>query len=87
MSGPKLGYSTSKIAETCERIPCEAYIDKLRKWQRTLDQPEHVEPDGHGHQWGRVQLDEVKRYAKEWEESTPGSQTVRGVQGVQASDR
>ena len=51
-----------------ERVPCNAYIEELRRWQRLLDQPEHVEPDGYGSRWGRVQLAEVRRYAAEWAE-------------------
>jgi hypothetical protein len=27
-----------------------------------------VEPDGYGHRWGRVQLEEVRRYAAKWVE-------------------
>ena len=32
-----------------ERVPCDAYIAELRRWQKLLDQPENVEPDGYGH--------------------------------------
>lgn len=50
-----------------DRVPCDAYIQELRRWQKILDQPGNVEPSGYGDQWGRVQLDEVRRYAAEWE--------------------
>ena len=73
----QIGIYDLKDAETCERVPCDPYIEELRRWQKTLDQPENIEPDGLGHQWGRVQLAEVRRYAKEWEEKTPGSQNVK----------
>jgi beta-glucosidase/6-phospho-beta-glucosidase/beta-galactosidase len=52
-----------------ERMPCDPYIAELRRWQKLLDQPENVEPDAYGHQWGRVQLAEVRRYAGEWAKS------------------
>jgi beta-glucosidase/6-phospho-beta-glucosidase/beta-galactosidase len=72
----KIGIYDIEDPETCERIPCEPYIAELRRWQQQLDQPEHVEPDGFGHRWGRVQLEEVRRYAQEWEARTPGAQRV-----------
>ncbi len=53
-----------------ERVPCDPYIAELRRWQKLLDQPENVEPDGYGNQWGRVQLPEVRRYAAEWAEKS-----------------
>ena len=74
----KIGIFDIENRDTCERIPCEPYIQELRRWQKLLDQPEHVEADSYGKQWGRVQLDEVRKYAKKWEERTPGSQTVHG---------
>ena len=49
-----------------ERVPYDPYIAELRRWQKLLDQPENVEPDGYGHEWGRVQLSEVRDYAKRW---------------------
>lgn len=50
-----------------ERVPCDPYIAELRDWQQRLDQPENVEPDGYGHHWGRVQLEDVRRFAATWE--------------------
>jgi beta-glucosidase/6-phospho-beta-glucosidase/beta-galactosidase len=72
----KIGIFDINDHQSAERVPCESYIDELRRWQKTLDQPENVEADGFGHQWGRVQLAEVRKYAQEWEEKTPGSQRV-----------
>lgn len=72
----KIGIFDIHDRETCERIPCDEYIRELRHWQKTLDQPENVEPDGFGNEWGRVELDEVRKYAREWEERTPGLQRV-----------
>ena len=56
------------VADKAEfaRVACDPYIAELRHWQRLLDQPENVEPDGYGDRWGRVQLDEVRRFAAEW---------------------
>jgi beta-glucosidase/6-phospho-beta-glucosidase/beta-galactosidase len=72
----KIGIFDIEDRATCERIPCEPYIRELHHWQQVLDQPEHVEPDGFGRTWGRVQLDEVHRHAREWEANTPGLQKV-----------
>jgi beta-glucosidase/6-phospho-beta-glucosidase/beta-galactosidase len=58
----KIGIYDIDDKETCERIPHGPYIDELRRWQQALDQPESVEADG-----GRVELEEVRRHAKEWE--------------------
>ena len=55
-------------SRTCMREPCAPYVEELHRWQKTLDQPEHIEPESEGRQWGSVQLVEVKRYAREWEE-------------------
>ena len=54
--------------ERFERVPYDPYIEELRRWQKLLDQPENVEPDAYGNQWGRVQLSEVRKYAAEWAE-------------------
>jgi len=62
----KIGIYDVADKESFERVPCEAYIDELRRWQKTLDQPDNVEPDGYGHRWGRVQLPEVRKYAAKW---------------------
>jgi beta-glucosidase/6-phospho-beta-glucosidase/beta-galactosidase len=63
----KIGIYDVADKETFERVPCDAYIEELRRWQKLLDQPENVEPDGYGNRWGRVQLGEVRKYASEWE--------------------
>ena len=62
----KIGIYDVADKEAFERVPYDPYIAELRRWQKTLDQPENVEPDGYGNEWGRVQLEEVRRYAKEW---------------------
>ena len=67
--------------ETFERVPCDAYIEELRRWQKLLDQPENVEPDGYGHRWGRVQLAEVRRYAREWAEKSPAADLQQAPAG------
>jgi beta-glucosidase/6-phospho-beta-glucosidase/beta-galactosidase len=75
----KIGIYDIEDAESCERIPCDDYIRELRRWQKLLDQPENVEPDGYGHQWGRVQLDEVRRYAAQRESGEAGRQDGAGA--------
>jgi beta-glucosidase/6-phospho-beta-glucosidase/beta-galactosidase len=62
----KIGIYDVADKDSFERIPCDAYIAELRRWQKTLDQPENVEADGYGNRWGRVQLAEVQRYAAKW---------------------
>ncbi len=73
----KIGIYDIEDAESCERIPCEPYIEELRRWQKLLDQPENIEPDGLGAEWGPVQLSEVRQHAAEWERTTAGSQAIR----------
>jgi len=60
----KIGIYDVADNENFERVPYDPYIAELRRWQKLLDQPENVEPDGYGHHWGRVQLSEVRRFAK-----------------------
>ena len=62
----KIGIYDVADRSSFERVPYDPYIAELRRWQKLLDQPENVEPDGYGHQWGRVQLSEVRDYAKRW---------------------
>ena len=70
----KIGIYDVADKSSFDRVPCDAYIQELRAWQKLLDQPENVEPDGYGHRWGRVQLEEVRRYAKRWEAKAPEPQ-------------
>ena len=72
----KIGIFDIEDRETCERIPCDSYIQELRKWQNLLDQSERIEGHSFGDKWGRVELDEVRRHAREWEEQTSGVQKV-----------
>jgi len=62
----KIGIYDVVDKKSFERRPYEPYIAELRRWQKLLDQPENVEPDGYGHRWGRVQLAEVREYAARW---------------------
>ena len=59
----KIGIYDIADKDSYERVPCDAYIEELGRWQKLLDQPENVEPDGYGHRWGRVELDEVRKFA------------------------
>ena len=67
----KIGVYDVTDKESFQRVPHDPYIEELRRWQKLLDQPENVEPDGYGHRWGRVQLAEVRKYAVAWAEETP----------------
>ena len=62
----KIGVYDVADKDSFDRVPCDAYIEELRRWQKLLDQPENVEPDGYGREWGRVQLAEVQKFAKQW---------------------
>lgn len=66
----KIGVYDVADKDSFERVPCDPYIEELRRWQKLLDQPENVEPDGYGNRWGRVQLAEVRRYATQWAEKS-----------------
>jgi beta-glucosidase/6-phospho-beta-glucosidase/beta-galactosidase len=54
-----------------ERVPCDPYVEELRRWQKLLGQPGNVEPGDYGEEWGRAQLAEVRRYAAHWESNVP----------------
>ena len=69
----KIGIYDVADRETCERIPCEPYINELRRWQKLLDQPEHLDGDV-----GEIDLDEVRRHAREVE----GRQPERAADGA-----
>ena len=64
----KIGVYEVRDKSSFERVPYDPYIEELRRWQKTLDQPGNVEPHGYGRDWGRVQLDEVRTFAAKWEE-------------------
>ncbi len=48
------------------RSPSDPYIAELRRWQKILDNPDRIEPDGMGGGLGRVQLTEVREAAQKW---------------------
>jgi hypothetical protein len=62
-------------SETCARQPCKPYVEELRRWEKLLNQPEQVDRGFDARDEG-VQLDEVRKHAREWEEQTPGEQSV-----------
>ena len=64
--------------ERFERMPYDPYVAELRRWQQILDQPENVEPDGYGYRWGRVQLDEVRKFAGHWQREMSPPDAVQG---------
>jgi hypothetical protein len=51
-------------------------VEELRRWQKTLDQPQNVEPGAYGRDWGRIQLDEIRKYAAQWEKQSGERQTI-----------
>ena len=64
----KIGIYDLRETERCERHPCDDYIAELRRWQERLD----VTDPGKGAQAdGKVQLDEVRRLAREWAAKAP----------------
>jgi hypothetical protein len=71
----KIGLFDINDGDTGQRCPCDPYIEELRRWQKLLDRPHRVEPDELAGD-GRVQLAEIRRHARAWEEATPGSQHV-----------
>lgn len=75
----KIGIYDIDDRETCERIPCGPYIEELRRWQRLLNQEERVGPERLTGELGQAELEEVRKHAREWEDSTPGAQTVDGA--------
>ena len=72
----KIGVYDVADKDSFDRVPCDTYIEELRRWQKLLDQPENVEPDGYGREWGRVQLAEVQKFAKQWGERAARSEEV-----------
>jgi hypothetical protein len=74
----KIGIFDVAGPPSLERCPCGDYIAELREWQRRLDRPESVEPGALAGNVGRIQLEEVRNYARRWEAETPGSQAVGG---------
>jgi len=65
----KIGIYDITDKEEFERVPSDPYIAELRRWQKTLDQPGKVASEGYGKDWGRVELNEVRKFAAEWAES------------------
>ena len=89
----KIGLYDLCDMDDCERVACDAYVDELRRWQHILDRAEKLAPDPvhgtardvlKGTDVRKVQLDEVRQHAKEWEARTAGRQTVDGDRPPQA---
>jgi hypothetical protein len=72
----KIGVYDIRDQETLERCPCDDYIEELRRWQKLLGREERVEPRMLAENFGRIDLEAVRRCAREWEARTPGSQAV-----------
>ncbi len=73
----KIGLYDVHDRETCERCPCDPYLEELRRWTHLLHQPGQLEPGELATNQRRVELSELRRYAREWAEREPGDQTVR----------
>ena len=73
-----IGVYDVRNKDSFDRVPYDPYIAELRRWQQILDQPENIEPDGYGHRWGRVQLEEVRRFACQWQREMSPPDTVQG---------
>lgn len=72
----KIGIYDVADKSSFERVPCAPYIEELRHWQKRLDQPGKVDPEGYAQRWGRVELDEVRKYASEWAAETRPRENV-----------
>ncbi len=74
----KIGIYDILNRDTFERRAYEPYVAELRRWQQILGHPEEVSThDLRTKRLGTVDLQAVKRYAREWDERTPGPQTVQ----------
>lgn len=73
-----IGVYDVRDKDSFDRVAYDPYIAELRRWQQILDQPENIEPDGYGHRWGRVQLEEVRRYAAQWQQDMSPADAVQG---------
>jgi len=72
----KIGIYDVADKDGFERQPYDPYVEELRRWQKTLDQPQNVEPGAYGRDWGRIQLDEIRKYAAQWEKQSGERQTI-----------
>jgi beta-glucosidase/6-phospho-beta-glucosidase/beta-galactosidase len=75
----KIGIFDIEDADTCERCPCDPYIEELRRWDGILNVREKVEPGELDRQAEGVDLSEVVRYAREWADRTPGEDKARST--------
>jgi beta-glucosidase/6-phospho-beta-glucosidase/beta-galactosidase len=73
----KIGLFDINDPAGCERCPCDPYIEELRRWEKLIDHAERFDPEELAGEGPRVQLSELREYAREWESRTPGSQTVQ----------
>jgi beta-glucosidase/6-phospho-beta-glucosidase/beta-galactosidase len=81
----QIGIYDLKDSEHCERVPCQNYVDELRRWEKILDHPDDIEADTLSRSGlGTVQLSEVRECARKWEEDTPGRQQANPA-GKQAA--
>lgn len=63
----KIGIYDIEDRQSFERIPCDPYIQELRNWQHVLNRPKSHDDASQGAD--RVDLEQVRRYAREWEKT------------------
>lgn len=64
----KIGIYDIEDRVAFSRVPCDPYIEELRKWIGILDRQQNIEPEAMEGGHRRVQLTEVKQKAREWED-------------------
>jgi beta-glucosidase/6-phospho-beta-glucosidase/beta-galactosidase len=74
----KIGIYDVLDRDRYERAACAPYVAELRRWEQILGHPEEVSTrELRTKRLGTVDLQAVKRYARDWEQRAPGSQTVQ----------
>jgi beta-glucosidase/6-phospho-beta-glucosidase/beta-galactosidase len=67
----KIGVYDVADKDSFDRVPCDAYIEELRRWQKLLVRADNGPSDSCEHRSAQVQ--QVREYAAEWDENAPGS--------------
>jgi beta-glucosidase/6-phospho-beta-glucosidase/beta-galactosidase len=62
----QIGIYDIKETEEFRRIPCDPYIDEIRRWQQILDRPDTLKAEHLKDH--KLQLSDVRQKAKEWED-------------------
>ena len=68
----EIGIYDLRDLEGCERVPCDPYIEELRRWQDILNHPASTSSDSlRAHGMDTVQLSEVRDCARRWGQKHP----------------